>query len=164
MSGTMTMDQSALLQRIAQFIWEEADLLDRKTYDEWQELWAPGGHYVLPIGPGDDFENTLNLAYDDAEMRKMRIERFKAGFSISSAPPAQTVRTLSRFVLESQQGDVLHVRCAQHLVEDKFGRQRIFAANIVYVLEQKTDSFKIRDKIVRLLNSDGILTSISYLF
>ncbi|MGE4481935.1 aromatic-ring-hydroxylating dioxygenase subunit beta [Acidocella sp.] len=164
MSQTMSMEDRALLQRAAHFIWAEADLLDSKSYDDWLALWTPDGHYVLPIGNGDDFENTLNLAYDDATMRMMRIERFKAGFSISSAPPAQTVRTLSRFVLAGMEGAELQIRCAQHLVEDKFGRQRLFAANVTYVLVRSGESFLIRDKIVRLLNSDGILTSISYLF
>lgn len=164
MSKLTSLEQTALLQRVTQFIWGEADLLDRKDYDAWLTLWTQDGHYILPIGDIEDYQNVLNLAYDNAAMRRMRIDRFKAGFSISSAPPAQTVRTLSRFVISAEDDREVQVRCAQHLVEDKFGRQRLFAANVTYVLARAGEGFLIRDKIVRLLNSDGILTSISYLF
>lgn len=164
MSNISTIARAALLHRAAEFIWAEADLLDQKDYDAWLGLWTADGHYILPISDSDDYENTLNLAYDNAAMRLMRTDRFKAGFSISSAPPAQTVRTVSRFVITSANDQEIQIRCAQHLVETKFGRQRVFAANVLYRLVPEGEGFLIRDKIVRLLNSDGILTSISYLF
>ena len=153
------------LQDIAEFLWMEADLLDRRDYDTWLDLWTEEGFYVIPVDKeGDDFANRLNIAYDDAKMRKMRVERFQAGFSISSAPPADSVRTLSRFVIEGAEGDTVTVRAAQHVIEDKFGRQRMFAANVSWKLKVTEDGFMIRDKVIRLLNSDGVLTSISYLF
>lgn len=164
MSNLSTIAPTALLHRAVEFIWAEADLLDQKDYDSWLALWTADGHYILPINDSDDYENTLNLAYDNAAMRKMRTDRFKAGFSISSAPPAQTVRTVSRFVIASASDKEVKIRCGQHLVETKFGRQRVFAANVFYDLVPQANGFLIRNKIVRLLNADGILTSISYLF
>ena len=97
-------------------------------------------------------------------MRRMRIERFQQGFSISSAPPADTVRTVSRFVLQGTAGDEIVLRCAEHVVENKFGRQRIYAANLTYTLVRTDDGLRIRNKVARLLNSDGELTAFSYLF
>ena len=38
------------------------------------------------------------------------------------------------------------------------------AANVTWKLKVTEDGFMIRDKVIRLLNSDGVLTSISYLF
>ncbi|MBB96052.1 MAG: aromatic-ring-hydroxylating dioxygenase subunit beta [Rhodobacteraceae bacterium] len=153
------------LQQVTEFLWKEADLLDARDYDAWLALWAEGGHYVIPIEKdGDDFANMLNIAYDDGTMREMRVRRFQQGFSISSAPPADSVRTLSRFVIDAVEGDTVTVRAAQHVIEDKFGRQRMFAANVSWVLKITDEGLMIRDKVVRLLNSDGMLTSISYLF
>lgn len=157
-------DDLALLQKVSAFLWAEAALLDGKDYDGWLSLWLTEGFYTLPIGEGEDYDNQLNLCHDNDRMRRDRIQRFKQGFSISSAPPAQTVRTVSRFVIDSVEGDTVTVSSAEHVVEDKFGRQRVWAANMKHTLVASGDGFKIRTKVVRLLNSDGMLNSFSYLF
>lgn len=164
MTEMSKIDSRALLAQVAEFLWAEADLLDRKDYDVWLDLWQGSGFYTLPIGDTEDFANALNLCHDDAKMRRDRIVRFQQGFSISSAPPAQTVRTVSRIVIEKADGDVITVRSAEHVVEDKFGRQRLWAANMTHVLIAIDGGFRIRNKVVRLLNSDGMLNSFSYLF
>jgi 3-phenylpropionate/cinnamic acid dioxygenase small subunit len=157
--------QDVTVQQVAEFLWAEADMLDRKEYETWLKLWTGAGHYVIPVEKtGDDFANMLNIAYDDAIMREARVKRLQGGFSISAAPPAESVRTVSRIVIDSVDGDTLTVRAAQHIVEDKFGRQRQFAMNVTWVLVATEDGLMIRDKVIRLLNSDGMLTSISYLF
>ncbi|MBB4953886.1 3-phenylpropionate/cinnamic acid dioxygenase small subunit [Agrobacterium vitis] len=154
----------SLLQKVSAFLWEEADLLDRKQYDAWLGLWLSEGMYTLPIGDTEDFDNALNLCHDNDKMRRDRIQRFQQGFSISSAPPAQTVRTVSRFVITQVDGDEVTVTSAEHLFEDKFGRQRVWAANMTHRLVLVEDGIRIRTKVVRLLNSDGMLNSFSYLF
>lgn len=157
-------DTKALLADVTEFIWAEGAMLDACEYDAWLDLWTDDGLYILPIGEGEDYKNQLNLCYDNDKMRRSRIGRFQRGFSISSAPPAQTVRTLSRFRIEAAEGDVIRLTCAEHVIEDKFGRQRIWAANVSYTLHATADGFKIHQKIARLLNSDGMLNSFSYLF
>lgn len=164
MTEMSKIDSKALLAQVTEFLWAEADLLDRKDYDVWLDLWQGTGFYTLPIGDTEDFANALNLCHDDAKMRRDRIVRFQQGFSISSAPPAQTVRTVSRIVIEKAEGDVITVRSAEHVVEDKFGRQRLWAANTTHTLIATDGGFRIRNKVVRLLNSDGMLNSFSYLF
>lgn len=153
------------LDAVVEFLWAEADILDRQDYDAWLPLWTGEGHYVIPIKPDtDDFANELNIVYDDAGMRKARAARLQGGFSISAAPPAQTVRTLSRFVITKADEGGVTVRSALHVIEDKFGRQRMFAANVTHELTLVDGEIRIVNKVVRLLNSDGTLTSISYLF
>lgn len=161
----LTVESAVSLQEITEFLWAEADLLDAKRYQEWLTLWTGEGHYVIPVEKdGDDFANMLNIAYDDAIMRDARVKRLQGGFSISAAPPAESVRTVSRIVIDGVQGDVITVRAAQHIVEDKFGRQRQFAMNVTWDLRQTDRGLMIVNKVIRLLNSDGMLTSISYLF
>jgi Small subunit of phenylpropionate dioxygenase len=164
MTEMSKIDSKSLLADVTAFIWAEGAMLDAKEYDDWLELWTEDGLYIMPMGEGEDYKNQLNLCYDNDKMRRDRIGRFQRGFSISSAPPAQTVRTLSRFRIEAAEGDVIKVTCAEHVVEDKFGRQRIWAGDAYYTLKVTEDGFKLHEKIVRLLNSDGMLNSFSYLF
>jgi 3-phenylpropionate/cinnamic acid dioxygenase small subunit len=164
MTEMSIIDTKSLLADVTDFLWHEADILDRKDYTAWLDLWREDGIYILPIGDGEDYENQLNLCYDNDKMRRMRADRFSRGFSISSAPAADTVRTVSRIVIESAEGDVIKIRAAEHLVENKFGRQRIWAANLSYTLHKTDEGFKIDRKIAKLLNSDGMLNSFSYLF
>ncbi len=81
----MTPTLSISLNEAVEFVWYEADLLDSATYDEWLSLWTDEAHYIVPIEPGEtDFENTLNYAYDNHEMRKKRVERLVSGQSVSA--------------------------------------------------------------------------------
>jgi hypothetical protein len=75
---------------------------DRESdiYAEWATLWSDSGKYIIPIDPDtEDFEATLNYAYDDARMRDLCIERLTAGYSPSAVDAAKTIRTVSRFRL-----------------------------------------------------------------
>ncbi|MBT9386496.1 aromatic-ring-hydroxylating dioxygenase subunit beta [Pseudooceanicola sp. CBS1P-1] len=158
-------DTEITLDAAVKFLWQEADILDRHDYAAWLPLWTEDGMYVIPTDTQTtDFANSLNIVYDDAEMRRMRAARLSGGFSISAAPPAQCVRTLSRFVIEDQAPGRITLRSALHVIEDKFGRQRLFAANVTHELVATEEGLKIAGKVVHLLNADGMLTSISYLF
>lgn len=164
MTETQQIDSGRLLWDVTAFLWAEAALLDAKDYDRWLDLWTDDGLYVMPIGEGNDYADQLNLCYDNAKMRRARVDRFQAGFSISSAPPAQTVRTINRIVIEKAEGNKVTATAAEHLIEDKFGRQRSWAGNAEYVLARTDNGFQLHQKVVRLLNSNGVLNSFSYLF
>lgn len=160
---TTPTDAISLMEAV-EYIWREAELLDRQDYKAWLSLWSEEGLYVIPIQRGNaDHSGELNIAYDNAEMRLARTKRLKSGFSISSAPSARTVRTLSRFVLEQGEGAGVEIRCAQHIVEYKFERSRILAADMTYRLERRGDRIVLAGKEVQLINSDDYLWGIGYL-
>ena len=152
------------LQEAAEFVWREAEMLDRHEYNGWLALWTEAGVYAIPIDrEGDDLSASLNVVLDDAEMRKARTKRLKSGFSMSSAPPARTVRTISRFVKTADEEGGIAFRCAQHIVEYKFERTRILAADVSFRLRRIDGELRLDSKIVRLVNSDDYLWGIGYL-
>ncbi len=145
------------------FIWAEAEMLDAHDYDQWLKLWTAGGLYIVPVDRStDDYASVLNVAYDGAEMRDARVKRLKSGFSMSAAPPARTVRTVSRFV--EHPGETFTIRAAQHIVEYKYDRVRMMAADVTYGLVREGDALKLDRKLVQLINSDDGLHGIGYLF
>ncbi|WP_044562894.1 aromatic-ring-hydroxylating dioxygenase subunit beta [Azospirillum sp. B4] len=152
------------LQDAAEFIWREADLLDRHDYYPWLALWTEGGRYVIPIErDAADYAAVLNVVYDDAGMRAARVKRLISGFSMSSAPAARTIRTVSRFVVTDSGTDTVTVRAAQNLTEYKYGRTRVMAADVTYRLVRQGDGLKLDQKVVQLINSDDAQHGIGYL-
>lgn len=152
------------LQEAAEFVWREAEMLDRHEYGDWLALWTDGGIYAIPIDrESDDLAASLNVVLDNSEMRKARVKRLKSGFSMSSAPPARTVRTVSRFVKTADEEAGIAFRCAQHIVEYKFERTRVLAADVSFRLRRIDGALRLESKIVRLVNSDDFLWGIGYL-
>lgn len=164
MSPGVTPLRDIELQEAIEFIWLEADLLDAQDYPGWLALWTPSGHYVIPIERGDDDPAAhLNIVYDDHAMRTARVQRLSSGLSMSASPSARTVRTVSRFRrLDAADGTAV-IRCAQHLVEYKYDRTRILAADVTYRLVRVGNALALDGKIVRLVNSDEALFGIGYL-
>ena len=81
---------------------------------------------------------------------------------MSAAPPARTVRTVSRFVPTEVEGGLV-VRAAQHIVEYKYERTRTLAADVTFHLVQVEGAIRLREKVVKLINSDDALHGIGYL-
>lgn len=153
------------LAAAAEFIALEADLLDHREYKEWLVLWEPEGLYIVPTDPDtEDFAGNVNYAYDDGAMRDMRVRRLSSGQSMSAAHAATTLRSVSRFRLldRAANGD-LKLRCAQNLVEYKFGKHRTYAANVEWTLRPAGASFRIVQKVVRLINAGDALAGMTFL-
>ncbi|MBA4748174.1 MAG: hypothetical protein H2056_05625 [Sphingopyxis sp.] len=147
------------------FLWAEADLLDRLEYKSWLKLWTPGGKYIIPTerDPGD-YADVLNIVYDDQTMREARVKRLLSGFSMSSAPPARTVRTVSRIVLTSASDSSIELRGAQMLAEYKYGHMRFLPADLLYRLVRGDDGgWLIDEKVVTLINAEDHQFGIGYL-
>ncbi|MBB3084412.1 aromatic-ring-hydroxylating dioxygenase subunit beta [Geodermatophilus sabuli] len=145
--------------RAVELIWREAELLDRKEYVAWNDLYAEDGHYIVPIDPDtEDFDNTLNMIYDDARMRGMRVTRMIEGYAIAAVDAARTVRTVSRFVPASVSDDQVVVRSAQVLVAYKRGRHDLWAGEVEHRIRlsaEGADGDRITRKVVRLVDSEG---------
>jgi 3-phenylpropionate/cinnamic acid dioxygenase small subunit len=153
-----------LLTQVSAFIWQEADMLDHSEFDAWLALYTPKATYIIPIDPNEtDFENTLNYAYDDHHMRQLRVKRLTSGESISTAPRARTVRSLSRFRILKDEADVVTVRCAQNLREFRKDALKHYTADVTFELVRDGDSFKIQRKLIQLINSTDTLAGIGYI-
>jgi 3-phenylpropionate/cinnamic acid dioxygenase small subunit len=118
----------------------------------------------VPIDPDtEDFEATLNYAYDDARMRDLRIERLSAGFAPSAVDAAKTVRTVSRFSLVEAAGDLVEVNSAQVLYAYKRGVHTPFVADLNHRIRFVDGVAKLERKVVRLINSTDCLNALGFL-
>lgn len=153
-----------LIADVSAFLWQEADMLDHGEYAEWLNLWTNDGLYIVPIDEtATDLEDRLNYAYDNADMRAKRVQRLTSGESISTIPASKVVRTVSRLRVLSDEAGVITVRAAQVLREFHREAAREYGANITVELVRDGASFKIKRKIVRLINSTDVLHAIAYI-
>ncbi|MBB3664712.1 MULTISPECIES: aromatic-ring-hydroxylating dioxygenase subunit beta [Prauserella salsuginis group] len=157
----------ARVARAIDLVWREAELLDRADYVGWNELFTGDGFYVVPIDPDtDDFENTLNMVYDDARMRELRVGRMTEGYAIAAVDAARTVRTVSRFVPESVSDTEVVLRSAQVLIAYKRRRHDIWAADLTHRVRLAADGpagDRIALKIVRLVDSEDAVPAAGFL-
>ncbi|WOD07556.1 aromatic-ring-hydroxylating dioxygenase subunit beta [Marinomonas sp. GJ51-6] len=154
-----------LVNKVAAFIWYEADLLDHKEYQEWLTLWDPKGLYIVPTdNKATDYENTLNLALDDAAMRRMRVARLESGESVSADSTSGTTRMVSRICVLESEDESVFVRCAMTLNELRHGHLVTYPANLEYRLKPTDDGFVIEQKIIKLMHADGFLRTVSFIF
>ncbi|CAH0251545.1 3-phenylpropionate/cinnamic acid dioxygenase small subunit [Rhodococcus fascians] len=152
--------------RAIELIWREADLLDRKQYETWKGLYSEDGLYVVPIdSTGDDFDNRLNMIYDDARMRDMRVVRMTEGYAIAAVDAAITTRTVSRFVVESCADDTVHLRAAQIVVAFKRGKHDLWAGDVEYRIRLGVDGAadRIALKVIRLVDSEDAVPAAGFL-
>lgn len=154
-----------LLNQATAFIWAEADMLDHGEYQQWLDLWETSGKYIIPIDANNiDYENSLNYAYDDHSMRKLRVERLINGEAISTSPKASTVRSISRVRIIAQDEDEVVLRCAQNLREFRKENLRLYTADVTYKLKrQDSGDFILKQKVINLINSSDALMGISYI-
>jgi|SRR5918992_3850700 3-phenylpropionate/cinnamic acid dioxygenase small subunit len=152
------------VQRAIQLVWHEATLLDAKEYEAWQDLYTDDALYVIPIERGtEDFADTLNMIYDDARMRRMRVNRMVEGYSLSAVDAARTVRTVSRFTVTSVSDGEVRLRSAQVLVSFKRDEFAMLGAELDHVVVLSPEGDRIGRKVIRLLNSDSTVNASGYL-
>jgi 3-phenylpropionate/cinnamic acid dioxygenase small subunit len=153
------------LSEAIEFVWREAELLDRRDYRAWLDLWEPAGHYVVPIDPAaTDFAATLNYIYDDHDMRDKRVQRMLSGYSASATDAARTVRTVSRFTHTRDASGGIVLNAAQVVVAYKRGVTTLFAADVTHQLRvSRRGGIRIAGKVVRLIDSTEALSAIGFL-
>lgn len=153
-----------LYVKISAFIDYENDLLDAKQYDQWLPLWQEEGFYVVPIDSSDDdYVNRLNYAYDNSAMRRMRVARLTSGESVSVESNGGTIRLTSRLRVNETDDNVVEARCALLINESRLGVGKHYVANVEYQLVPSDDSFLIKQKVVKLINAEDYLRTISYI-
>ncbi|WP_285362807.1 aromatic-ring-hydroxylating dioxygenase subunit beta [Microbacterium sp. LMC-P-041] len=148
----------------------EAELLDHREYEKWQELYSKDALYIIPIEQErDDFENTLNMVYDDATMRAMRVTRMTEGYAIAAVDAAATARTLGRVVpasiTEGSNWIDVRFRAVQSLFSYKRGVHEVWVGEIDFSVRLGASAAddRIVRKVIRLIDGDDVVSAAGFL-
>ena len=148
---------------VVAFVYEEARLLDEGRFDEWLGLFAPHGHYWMPLEPGQtDPRLVTSLLYEDLFMLRLRVERLKGRRTFSQKPPSRGHHLLQHPLIdafEPESGSCAAVT-AFHYVETRLDEQNLYAGWARHELEIIDGALRIALKRVDLVNCDAAFGNI----
>jgi 3-phenylpropionate/cinnamic acid dioxygenase small subunit len=110
-----------LLKEIEDFLYNEAELLDERQWDDWIQLVADDIHYHMPIRRNVKFgewdrENSragTEVSWFDEDKRTLvgRVRQLETGLHWCEEPASRVRHIVSNVQLVKVEGDEAHVRC-----------------------------------------------------
>lgn len=129
-----------------QFIYHEADLLDRWQLDEWAALFTSDGRYEVPstdVQTGQPSTHLMLLA-DDHERILARVKRLKSRKAHREFPYSRTRRLITNIVLGEGREGGLTVSANFCVWRIRAGAVNPYIGRYTYLLVEDGSSFKIR--------------------
>jgi benzoate/toluate 1,2-dioxygenase subunit beta len=145
------------------FLYLEAALLDDRRFEEWLELYSEDAIYWIPQGDEPDPTRKVSIVYDDHRRLRERVVRLATGFAYSQDPPSKTCHVVGNASVRFRSEEELELLSNLMVAEVRRGTQNVYAARVEHVLLPQGDTFKIRRKVVRLLNSEVPLGNVTFL-
>ena len=145
-------------------LYHEARLLDEGRYEEWSTLLSEDCIYWVPAQRdiGDPrLEASVN--FDDRRRLLDRIALIRSGYLHAQTPASRTVRMIGNIETWTGAHTALYVRSALSLWMTRSGEFTVFAGIQEHELVPAGESWKIRTRIIRLLDCDQPLGNISFI-
>ncbi len=145
------------LQKIEQFLYDEANLLDNPDLDSWIKLYTEDGSYWMPaIEDQADPLNHISIFYDDRVMMEVRRRNFVHPRAASKDHKVRSSHIIGNVRVQgtNDKGDMIVSSNFQVLVFYR-NEQRAFGGKYEHHLVADGDSYKIRHKKVTLINCDA---------
>jgi 3-phenylpropionate/cinnamic acid dioxygenase small subunit len=149
---------------IAQFLFQEAELMDSHRFDEWLALWAVDGRYWVPCNSEElDPEQSISLIYENRSQLEDRVFRLKGRHAHAQSPRSRLMRIVSSIVMESVTAELIVVRSRFVLGEVRSNRQETLFGRNRHVLSREAGRLSIVEKHVFLLNNDITMNNVTFL-
>jgi benzoate/toluate 1,2-dioxygenase beta subunit len=149
------------------FLFLEARLADESRYEEWFELFDDEVHYWVPAGAAD-YDPTTRVSYinDNRSRLETRVRQLCTGVRYAQTPPSPMRRVLSNVEFLADDGATIEV--AANFVLHELSAQasnelRVWAGRATYDLRRSEDGFRIRRKVVELVNATRPLPTMAFL-
>ena len=153
-------NEQGLHDAVAQYVFDECELLDSQQFEAWLDLFTAQGLYWVPLRHNQESpENGFSLVNENVDLLRMRIARMQHPTAHGMEVPIWTSRVVGNVRILNATDDLVEATARFCLVESENDRQRIFAGKYHYRL-RKTDTFQIERKRVDLVNCESPFASI----
>lgn len=151
-------------QKVEEFIYYEARLMDEHHYDEWEALWTDDAIYWVPCNEDDiDPTQQVSIIYDDRRRIGHRIQRLKSGAAHAQDPKSRMRRVIGNFEIQDGENGEITVSSNFIMTELRRHRQNLWNGRTIHRLRPENGSFKIAFKKVLLVNNDEEMPNLAFL-
>ena len=149
---------------VADFLYQEVELLDARRYDEWLAMFDDELVYWLPASEREDPARAVSIVYDDRARLTERVRRLQRGTAPSVQPPSRTTHVVGNVRVSELSSGMLCAASRYLVAELRVGREQLYAATVEHHLVDGDKGLRIGTKIVRLSRRDVPLGNLSFLF
>ncbi|MEL7027779.1 MAG: aromatic-ring-hydroxylating dioxygenase subunit beta [Pseudomonadota bacterium] len=150
------------IRSIEAFLFDEAQMLDERRFEDWLALFDDEAYYWMPCRPDADRERRdSSIIDDDMAALAMRIRRLRLPSAHTEFPQPTAARILSNISILDEAPLTVRAKLVMHEFQRRaYARDdyRVFCATLTYELHETTDSFRILSKKVDLVDSAGSRT------
>lgn len=134
-----------LQQRVEQFLYEEAALLDEWKLNEWLDLFSEDARYIVPTTdlPNGDPNRDLVFVNDDMARLRARVARLNSQHSHRERPLSRTRRFISNVRVVETEKDELSVFANVLVYRFRAGEGAPYVGSIEYVLRMNGQELQI---------------------
>ena len=153
-----------LLRSVEQFLFLEADCMDRHAYAEWLALWDEDPLYWVPCNADDtDPTKRISLIYDRREQIEQRIRRLEGRHVHAQDPRSRLTRIISNVRIHEASGAEVVAASNFVLGELRMDSQVTWFGRNLHTLTRHGDGFRMKQKKVVLLNNDSPMGNLQFL-
>ncbi|TQK71881.1 MULTISPECIES: aromatic-ring-hydroxylating dioxygenase subunit beta [unclassified Nocardioides] len=147
------------------FLAHEARLVDEGRFNDWLDLFAGDGLYWVPVTAGGGNPRTeVSHAFDDHRRLTDRVYWLRTGLAYSQLPASRTRRTITNIETVTDPDGRLVVRSSFVVHEFRAGVAKVYAGWYGHVLLPHDDGWRIRLKMVNLLDSEQYHENLTLVF
>jgi 3-phenylpropionate/cinnamic acid dioxygenase small subunit len=148
---------------VSDFLYYEAALLDARQLTEWLGLFTDDALYWVPARPDADPTRDVSLVYDDRARLSERVRRLTSGFAHAQRPPSRTCHVVGNVRVLGEREGALEVASNLVVAEVRRSQQAVYAGQVTHWLVPASDGWRIRRKIIYLVNSDIALGNLTFI-
>lgn len=131
---------------VEDFLYAEADLLDRQRYDDWLALFVEGGRFEIPTTDAGDTPASQGgyFVCDDWDLLRARVKRLKSRKAHAENPASLTHRMITNVRLVERDGDQLAVAANVVVHRARDGHTNSYHARYAHRLLVTEDGLRFR--------------------
>ena len=151
------MKKIELQHEVEQFLYRQAELLDRKQWQDWVDLFAPDGIYWMPPDASyKTWDGQPAIFAEDKNLMTVRMLRVLHPDAWSQRPLWETNHIVSNVVIlkTAKNGD-LEVRSRFHMLEMRRDDIRHFAGSYLHKLKKTRNGYAIELQRVDMTNAQA---------